>query len=214
VTDVWSERAERYRTAAEQREGEDLDLIVEWCAGARTVLDVATGGGHVARRLREAGLEVVTCDPAPGMRPDVICRAEDLPFDADSFDAVVTRIAAHHFSDVAEAVREMARIARDSLIVEDTLFSDETVEEAERLRDPTHVRSYSEEEWRAFLTAAGLVVEDVRLVDKTHPFEAWLARTGCVGEEAARVRQLLTPRTSPDGATWTDTKILLRARKR
>ena len=214
MTDVWSERAERYRTAAEQREGEDLDLIVEWCAGARTVLDVATGGGHVARRLREAGLEVVTCDPAPGMRPDVICRAEDLPFEADSFDAVVTRIAAHHFSDVAEAVREMARIARDSLIVEDTLFSDETVEEAERLRDPTHVRSYSEEEWRAFLTAAGLVVEDVRLVDKTHPFEAWLARTGCEGEEAARVRQLLTPRTSPDGATWTDTKILLRARKR
>jgi SAM-dependent methyltransferase len=214
VTDVWSERAERYRTAAEQREGEDLDLIVEWCAGARTVLDVATGGGHVARRLREAGLEVVTCDPAPGMRPDVICRAEDLPFEADSFDAVVTRIAAHHFSDVAEAVREMARIARDSLIVEDTLFSDETVEEAERLRDPTHVRSYSEEEWRAFLTAAGLVVEDVRLVDKTHPFEAWLARTGCEGEEAARVGQLLTPRTSPDGATWTDTKILLRARKR
>jgi SAM-dependent methyltransferase len=214
VTDVWSERAERYRTAAEQREGEDLDLIVEWCAGARTVLDVATGGGHVARRLREAGLEVVTCDPAPGMRPDLICRAEDLPFDADSFDAVVTRIAAHHFSDVAEAVREMARIARDSLIVEDTLFSDETVEEAERLRDPTHVRSYSEEEWRAFLTAAGLVVEDVRLVDKTHPFDAWLARTGCDGEEAARVRQLLSARTSPDGATWTDTKILLRARKR
>jgi SAM-dependent methyltransferase len=214
VTDVWSERAEGYRTAAEQRVGEDLDLIVEWCAGARTVLDVATGGGHVARRLREAGLEVVTCDPAPGMRPDVICRAEDLPFDADSFDAVVTRIAAHHFSDVAEAVREMARIARDSLIVEDTLFSDETVEEAERLRDPTHIRSYSEEEWRAFLTAAGLVVEDVRLVDKTHPFDAWLARTGCEGEEAARVRQLLSARTSPDGATWTDTKILLRARKR
>jgi SAM-dependent methyltransferase len=214
VTDVWSERAEGYRTAAEQREGEDLDLIVEWCAGARTVLDVATGGGHVARRLREAGLEVVTADPAPGMRPDVICRAEDLPFDEDSFDAVVTRIAAHHFSDVAEAVRQMARIARDSVIVEDTLFSDETVEEAERLRDPTHVRSYSEEEWRAFLMAAGLVLEDVRLVDKTHPFDAWLARTGCEGQEAARVRELLSARTSHDGASWTDTKILLRARKR
>jgi SAM-dependent methyltransferase len=214
VTDVWSERAEGYRTAAEQREGEDLDLIVEWCAGARTVLDVATGGGHVARRLREAGLEVVTCDPAPGMRPDVICRAEDLPFDADSFDAAVTRIAAHHFADVPEAVRELARVARDSVIVEDTLFSDETVEEAERLRDPTHVRSYREDEWHAFLTAAGLVVEDVRFVEKTHPFDAWLARTGCEGEEAARVRQLLRARTSPDGASWTDTKILLRARKR
>ena len=43
-----------------------------WSSGRRgctTAIDVATGGGHVARRLREAGLQVVSCDPAPGMRP-------------------------------------------------------------------------------------------------------------------------------------------------
>lgn len=214
MTDVWSQRAEGYRTASEQREGEDLDLIVEWCSGARTALDVATGGGHVARRLRAAGLDVVTCDPAPGMSPDVICRAEDLPFADGSFDAVVTRIAPHHFADVPAAVAEMARVSSDSVVVEDTLFASETVEEAERLRDPTHVRSYTEDEWRSFLGQAGLAVPEVRLVEKTHPFEAWLARTGCVGEEAARVRTLLADRTTADGAGWTDTKILLRARKR
>ena len=213
MTDVWSRRAEGYRTAAEQREGEDLDQIVAWCAAFRTALDVATGGGHVARRLREAGLDVVTCDPAPGMQPDVICRAEDLPFADESFDAVVTRIAPHHFVDVDAAVRAMARVTRDLLVVEDTLFSSDAVEEAERLRDPTHVRSYTEAEWRRFLGAAGLAVEEVRLVDKTHPFEAWLARTGCSGEEAARVRELLAERTTHDGSAWTDTKILLRARK-
>ena len=89
----------------------------------------------------------------------------------------------------------------------------ETVEEAERLRDPTHVRSYSEDEWRGFLASAGLTVGEVRLIDKTHPFDAWLARTGCKGDEAARVRRLLSARTSADGASWTDTKILLRGRK-
>ena len=52
--------------APEQREGEDLDLIVRWAAGSETALDVATGSGHVARRLREAGLTVVSADPAPG----------------------------------------------------------------------------------------------------------------------------------------------------
>ncbi len=77
---LWSERAQLYVRVDAHREGEDLDLIVEWAAGARTALDVATGGGHVARRLREAGIDVVTCDPAPGMGPDVICPAEDLPF--------------------------------------------------------------------------------------------------------------------------------------
>ncbi|MBA2333121.1 MAG: class I SAM-dependent methyltransferase, partial [Actinobacteria bacterium] len=117
MTDLWSTRAEAYRNALEQREGEDLDRIVEWAAGARTALDVATGGGHVARRLREAGLEVVSADPAPGMSPDVICPAEHLPFADSSFDLVVTRIAPHHFEDIALAVAEMARVAGEQLIV-------------------------------------------------------------------------------------------------
>src|SRR5207342_3611294 len=121
--------------APEQREGEDLDLIVHWAQqaqaeGSRTALDVATGGGHVARRLRDAGLQVVSADPAPGMQPDVICRAEDLPFADGAFDLVVSRIAPHHFEDVAAAVAEMARVANDLVVVEDTLYVSEDVEEA------------------------------------------------------------------------------------
>ena len=49
---VWDERAEAYRESREHREGWDLDLIVEWAMGAGTALDVASGGGHVSRRLR------------------------------------------------------------------------------------------------------------------------------------------------------------------
>jgi len=92
MTDIWSERAEAYRTSAIHASGEDLDLVVEWCAPGRgvTVLDVATGGGHVARRLREAGLQVVTLDPSPGMRADVLSAAEELPFADASFDVVVS----------------------------------------------------------------------------------------------------------------------------
>jgi SAM-dependent methyltransferase len=211
MRDVWSERAQAYRDSPAHREGPDLDLIVEWATGLSTALDVGTGGGHVARRLREAGLEVVTCDPAPGMRPDVICRAEDLPFDADSFDAVVTRIAAHHFSDVAEAVREMARIARGSLIVEDTLFSDETVEEAERLRDPTHVRCYSESEWKEMLTDAGLEVERAERFDRRRDVDDWLARVETPQADAERVRELLATRIA-DG-TMTFPSIVIKARQ-
>ena len=209
--EVWSERAEAYRNAPEQREGVDLDLIVEWARGARTALDVATGGGHVTRRLREAGLEVVSADPAPGMRPDVICPAEHLPFADSSFDLVVTRIAPHHFDDIALAVGEMARVARERLIVEDTLWESEQVEEAEKLRDPTHVSSYSEHEWRAFLEAAGLQIEQVEIVEKRHPLEGWLARTGTSEQEASRVRELLADHI--EGDEYVDRKILLNARK-
>ena len=211
MTDVWSERADSYRNAADQREGEDLDLIVEWAREAKTALDVATGGGHVARRLREAGLEVVSADPAPGMRPDVICPAEHLPFADSSFDLVVTRIAPHHFSDIALAVGEMARVARCLLIVEDTLFASEEIEEAERLRDPTHVCSDSEHEWRSFLEAAGLEIERVELFEKRRPVDEWLARTETSESDGARVRELLGDRIV-DG-DYVDTKILLRGRK-
>lgn len=211
MSDVWSERAEAYRTAVEQRHGEDLDRIVEWSAGAETALDVATGGGHVARRLRDAGLEVTTLDPAPGMQADVVSQAESMPFADSCFDVVVTRIAPHHFEDVEAAVREMARVSRELVVVEDTLYASDEVEEAERLRDPSHVRSYTEGEWRGFLATAGLTVEAVEQHEKRHPLDAWLARTGCVGEEAERVRELLAPRV--DGDEYVDTKILLRARK-
>src|SRR5512135_731388 len=122
MSDVWSERARAYVESDAHREGVDLDWVVEWSRGARTALDVATGGGHVARRLREAGLQVVSCDPAPGMRPDVICFAEQLPFDDGSFELAVTRVAAHHFADVAEATRELGRVASRRVVVVDNLF--------------------------------------------------------------------------------------------
>src|SRR5579871_1477366 len=129
-----------YRTSAAHAEGPDLDLIVEWAVGCHTALDVATGGGHVARRLRDAGLQVVSCDPAPGMRPDVICHAEHLPFADDVFDLAVTRVAAHHFADVGAAVRELARVASRRVVVVDTLYQGEEGEDGEKLRDPSHVR--------------------------------------------------------------------------
>jgi ubiquinone/menaquinone biosynthesis C-methylase UbiE len=154
----WSERAQGYVDSDAHRLGADLDLLVAWAAGARTALDVATGGGHVADRLRAAGLEVVTCDPAPGMRPDVICRAESLPFATGAFDVVACRTAAHHFADPGAAVREMARVSSDRVLIVDTVFMGEAVEEAEAIRDPSHVRNYTEAEWRAFVDEAGLEV--------------------------------------------------------
>jgi SAM-dependent methyltransferase len=207
----WSDRAEAYRKAPEQREGEDLDLIVRWAEDAETALDVATGGGHVARRLREAGLEVVSLDPAPGMQPDVISRAEDLPFADNAFDLVVTRIAPHHFDDVAAAVVEMGRVSNDLVVVEDTLYVSEQVEEAERLRDPTHVRSYTEPEWRSFLEGAGLKVEEVEWFEKRHPLEEWLDRSRTPADDRGRVKELLVDQI--EGDEYVDTKLVLKARK-
>jgi SAM-dependent methyltransferase len=215
MTDVWSERAEGYRTSESHARGDDLETLVAWCepAPGKNMLDVATGGGHVARRLREEGATVVTSDPAPGMKPDVVCRAEDLPFADGAFDVVVSRIAPHHFTDIRASIGEMSRVAGRFVVIEDTLYLSEAQEHAETLRDPTHVRSYTEDEWRELLASAGLEVERVAFFEKVHALDEWLARTGCEGDEAKRVTGLLGPTLVDDGRAWKDTKILLRAVK-
>ena len=70
----------------------------------------------------------------------------------------------------------------------------EDVEEAEKLRDPSHVRNYSEAEWRSFAEAAGLRVAEVRHFEKPIELQPWLDRCGCEGEDAERVIELLGDR--------------------
>src|SRR5262245_53669149 len=211
MTDRWSAHAEAYRESEAHPSGADLDLLVDWAEG-RTALDVATGGGHVARRLREAGFDVVTVDPAPGMKPDVISSAEHLPFVDGSFDVVVTRIAPHHFTDVREAVREMARVSGSLVLVVDNLYRGDVVEEAERLRDPTHVRNYSDAEWLEIFDQAGLDAEAVELLATDIDVDAWLARAGCAGAEAERVRALLADHIQDGRLAMT--RMAIRGRKR
>jgi SAM-dependent methyltransferase len=193
MMDVWSQRADAFRESPTHREGPDLDLLVEWCEPAPEVkvLDVATGGGHVARRLREEGCTVVTVDPAPGMKADVVAPAEHLPFADGSFDVVTCRIAAHHFPDIRAAVAEMGRVSNQLLVIEDNVFRGEHVEEAEKLRDPTHVRCYSEEEWKALVTDVGFEVEQFEYFPRRQSVDAWLARVDTPPDVAAQVRELL-----------------------
>ena len=121
-------------------------------------------------------------------------------------------MAAHHFQDPAGALREMARVSRGLVLVADNLFMGEAGEEADRLRDPTHVRNYSDAEWRAMFDDAGLEVEDFELEDKRIDFEAWLDRSGTPDEDRDRVRELLADRVE-DGKLRLE-RAIYKARKR
>ena len=188
MTDVWSDRAEAYRTSSVHASGEDLDLVIEWCepAAGVAVLDVATGGGHVARRLRELGATVVTVDPAPGMKADSTAPAEALPFADGSFDAVACRLAAHHFVDVRAAVKEMARVAKQRVVICDNTFVSEASEQADR---PARPESRSQLRCRR----VAFVLRARRARGRRRAFHGAVARDRAVAR-ARRLRRVTRPR--------------------
>lgn len=89
--------------------------------GAQRVLNVGAGTGS----YEPADREVVAVEPSRTMikqrpaeaAPVVEAFAEDLPFEDDSFDAAMALITVHHWSDARGGLAEMARVARQRVLV-------------------------------------------------------------------------------------------------
>lgn len=170
--------AAAYVTSPGHAAGDDLEQLVVWgrALAPDRVLDLATGGGHTALALASFARHVTACDVTEPMLGAArgLLRArgaaatfvagdvEALPFRDGAFDVVTCRIAAHHFADVAAAVREVRRVLRPggSFLLQDILGHDDAeaaafITEVERRRDPSHVRAYRAVEWKAFCAPPG-----------------------------------------------------------
>jgi len=209
--DRWERAAEQY-ARGEHRSGADLDLAVEFAApkGAERVLDVGSGGGHMALALSAGGGRVVLTDPVQAMLDSsrrvfmeagrlnaefVVASAEKLPFESAAFDIVSTRLAAHHFEDLDRAWDEMKRVLKPSgvFIFVDTVAPDEPesarfLNEVETLRDPTHRHTLTGDQWVRLTESHGFRVERTEAVRKAHDFEPWLERGGEDAQTMALVR--------------------------
>jgi len=244
----WEKAAQAYATG-EHKSGHELQLVVDFTAptGTERVLDIGTGAGHTALALAPKVARVVLTDPADAMLAAarglfqdagvrnaefVAASAERLPFPDASFDIVTTRLAAHHFDDVALAMREVARVVRSGgvFIFIDTLAPEDAEsaafqDEVESLRDPTHRRIYTQREWIAFCEQAGFRIEKTEVIRKAHDFEPWLERGGEDAATMARVRQRFLSAPPSAGRafaivvrnsavlSFTDRKLVLAARR-
>ncbi|WP_437940588.1 class I SAM-dependent methyltransferase [Sorangium sp. So ce341] len=109
----------------------DIPPILDRLEGCTRVLDIGGGTGVVVRRIAEAlgGCTTVEPDAASasaigeGRAGHRICvlrgKAERLPIEEDTFDAVVSTWVLHYVDDVVRAVEEMIRVCdkRGSRIV-------------------------------------------------------------------------------------------------
>lgn len=88
---------------------------------ARSVLNVGAGAGSYEPADRdvtalEPSAEMIAQRP-PGAAPAVQGSAESLPFADRSFDAVMAVLTIHHWSDKAQGLAELRRVARDRVVV-------------------------------------------------------------------------------------------------
>jgi ubiquinone/menaquinone biosynthesis C-methylase UbiE len=233
--------AANYATSESHASGDDLAWFAARAGSVAPglALDVACGGGFSTRALASAGHRVVATDLTPesvaaarGVTESarvwwVAGSAEQLPIATESMNVAGCRIAPHHFADPARFVDEVARVLVPGglfLLVDTTVPEDEGLatwlDDVERLRDPSHGRSWAPSRWRAVLSGARLRVDETQLYRKRHALEPWLARSGCVGDVADEVRRRF--RDAPeamrhayeiDDDSYTDTKICLRATK-
>jgi ubiquinone/menaquinone biosynthesis C-methylase UbiE len=206
-----------YRDSTVHREGDDLDRLADWCSGADRAVDVATGAGHTAGALLQAGVgRVVAADAAPEMVATattsypavegVVADAERLPFATDSVDAATCRIAAHHFPDPAASVVEVARVlqpggtfAFEDNVAPDDATLDDFLNTVERRRDPTHVRSHAVADWIGWLENAGFTVETTAVVTTTLNYAEWLGTVDASPERRRRVAAAFAD--PPEGAS-------------
>jgi ubiquinone/menaquinone biosynthesis C-methylase UbiE len=215
VQDYFARTAESYVASFSHRTGDDLQRLIElgeWNP-QQQALDIATGGGHTALAVAPHVARIVVTDLTPRMLEKArefllaqgvtnaefqVADAEQLPFAGASFDRVTCRIAAHHFPNVAQSVKEVARVLKRGglyLLIDCMAPDDQELDTfdntVEKWRDPSHGRSCTPEEWRAFFMPAGLLVENIEFFRKTHEYDDWTTRSRMPANEKARLARFI-----------------------
>ena len=191
-----------------------LELLADVPLKGGRGLDVATGGGHTALALANAGFRMMLGDLAPAMLENAarflkeeghevetaLFAAEAFPFEDESFDVVSCRVAPHHFSDVGRFVRESFRVLKRGgywLVIDGSLpdgdrETAEWLHVVEKLRDPSHGRFLERREWRELAEEAGFEVVRVELQPMEQPDLEWYFEAAATpAENREKVRALI-----------------------
>lgn len=194
--------------------GNDLERMLEHAepSPTDTLLDIATGGGHVVRVIGPHVGRVIASDLTPEMLDHAIpyleakglanverlvADAQDLPLEAGTIDIVTCRIAPHHFPDPAAFVAEVARVLQPGgrfLLVDSTVPEGEAGDffnAYEMVRDPSHVRSLSVTEWTALLEREGFEIFAIEDFRKRHEFEDWTSRMQVSEQDRERLQRMM-----------------------
>ena len=122
--ETWSRCADDYVDTFAGITAETVPMLLE-AAGIRPgskVLEIGSGPGHVADMLVQVGADVTGVDfstkmveVAQSRYPEITFRqadAEKLPFEAESYDAVVANFVVNHLARPETVFREVNRVLK------------------------------------------------------------------------------------------------------
>ncbi|WP_459503000.1 class I SAM-dependent methyltransferase [Bacillus sp. C1] len=189
--------AEKYVKSQIHAKGSDLQYLMQQVQDHKNarLLDIATGGGHVANTLAPLFKSVVALDLTEQMLEKakefihsnghdnvsfVAGNAENLPFSNASFDTVVCRIAAHHFQNPSQFIQEVHRVLEEMgfFILIDNVSPENPEYDTfynfiEKKRDPSHERALTKTEWISLLEKNGLQMRSCITFEKQFHFDWW-----------------------------------------
>lgn len=133
--------------------------------------------------------------------------AEKLSFSDNSFDIVISRLAFHHFPNPKRCFSEMVRVLKTGgkLVVMDMEAAEETLrnteDEIETLRDPSHMRNLSKEEFTEMFQDSRLPITTMDCTELPVSLSAWLALTNTPAQIAADISKWLMDEINGSGLT-------------
>lgn len=144
-----------------------LDLVK---ISGNKILDVGCGKGDRVKELQEKGFDVLGTEiNTHWINEKDIIKGDiyHLPFEDNSFDAVLNVDVLEHLKDPLPAIKELFRVSKKYVIVEITTTSDLSM-----LEDPTHYTRWSPPHWERELSEYGEIIERITgqawLLEKNH----------------------------------------------
>ncbi|WP_137043920.1 methyltransferase domain-containing protein [Pseudolabrys sp. FHR47] len=234
VQEQFGKTAAHYLTSKPHALGKSLERLVALTSPQKDwrVLDIATGGGHVAYTfaphvarvwatdITQEMLDMVKLEAAKrglGNIRTTYAKAEALPFDDASFDLVTCRIAPHHFDSIPDFLAEAHRVLKNggTLAIVDNVVPEgpvgDYINAFERFRDPSHLRAWAMAEWRVAIKDAGFTLGHEEQIYKIMEFKSWAQRyddtmkrllRAMLTETTPAVKAALEPQDEGDAFTF------------
>lgn len=96
--------------------------IEPFLTGAGSIVDIGSGTGHLAARLKQAGHDVTPVDVASyrlrRLDDPVMYDGVRLPFADKRFDTALLLMVLHHTSNPEAVLREASRVAHELILIE------------------------------------------------------------------------------------------------